>query len=161
MSQDPLQNLSKRKHRHSPRSNSYSEDDAAHGSPKRQKLRHSTVPPSSFWDGLSEVPLCKSALRELDRRNRRRELGQTDATYSSKPTLRRSRRLQIRRAAADARDLRQRANRRLGSPTFQNIIKRIAKDGGFDHTDLRGVNSSHNVPSAKLTGNSVVHPPRR
>jgi hypothetical protein len=53
-------------------SSSSPQDDAPHGSSKRPKFEHSTVPPPAFWDGLSELPLCASTLRELDRRNTRR-----------------------------------------------------------------------------------------
>ncbi|KAI0977544.1 hypothetical protein F4678DRAFT_18190 [Xylaria arbuscula] len=37
--------------------------------PKKQKLSHPARPPPAFWDSLSEIPLTRSALRELDRRN--------------------------------------------------------------------------------------------
>ncbi|KAI0147294.1 hypothetical protein GGR57DRAFT_258624 [Xylariaceae sp. FL1272] len=37
--------------------------------PKKQKLSHPARPPPAFWDSLSEIPLTRSALRELDRRH--------------------------------------------------------------------------------------------
>lgn len=39
-----------------------------HGSSKKPKLYHPLIPPPSFWDSLSAVPLTYNALRELDRR---------------------------------------------------------------------------------------------
>ncbi|KAI0965114.1 hypothetical protein F4678DRAFT_467902 [Xylaria arbuscula] len=36
---------------------------------RKQKLAHPTRPPPAFWDNLSEIPLTRSALQELDRRN--------------------------------------------------------------------------------------------
>ncbi|KAI1318027.1 hypothetical protein F5Y16DRAFT_406466 [Xylariaceae sp. FL0255] len=50
--------------------------------PKKQKLTHPIRPPPAFWDNLSEIPLTRSALRELDRRS---------ATASSPPTTLRPR----------------------------------------------------------------------
>ncbi|KAI1319107.1 hypothetical protein F5Y16DRAFT_391192 [Xylariaceae sp. FL0255] len=38
-------------------------------SPKKQKLTHPIRPPPAFWDKLSEIPLTRTALRELGRRN--------------------------------------------------------------------------------------------
>ena len=103
MSQDPprdqQQSLSKRKHRH-PESSSLPQDHEAYGSSKQRKLRHPTVPPPAFWDGLSTVPLCESALRELDRRYAQRAPAGKDLHVSPEPT-RRSRRLQARRTATD------------------------------------------------------------
>ncbi|KAI3337310.1 hypothetical protein HD806DRAFT_518208 [Xylariaceae sp. AK1471] len=34
-----------------------------------QRFSHPTRPPPAFWDNLSKIPLIRSALRELDRRN--------------------------------------------------------------------------------------------
>ncbi|CEJ90701.1 hypothetical protein VHEMI06464 [[Torrubiella] hemipterigena] len=39
-----------------------------HHTPKQQKNAHPSFPPAIFWDQLSEIPLTKNALRELDRR---------------------------------------------------------------------------------------------
>ncbi|POR38763.1 Uncharacterized protein TPAR_01048 [Tolypocladium paradoxum] len=36
---------------------------------KRRKIHHPDFPPPTFWDNLSEIPLTRNALRELDRRN--------------------------------------------------------------------------------------------
>lgn len=37
--------------------------------PKTGELCHPTQPPPAFWDNLSEIPLTRNALRELNRRN--------------------------------------------------------------------------------------------
>lgn len=42
--------------------------DHNHSAPKQQKSEHPSFPPAIFWDQLSEIPLTKNALRELDRR---------------------------------------------------------------------------------------------
>ncbi|CEJ82667.1 hypothetical protein VHEMI02716 [[Torrubiella] hemipterigena] len=39
-----------------------------HSAPKQQKNAHRCFPPAIFWDQLSEIPLTKNALRELERR---------------------------------------------------------------------------------------------
>ncbi|KAI1321708.1 hypothetical protein F5Y16DRAFT_413634 [Xylariaceae sp. FL0255] len=36
---------------------------------RKQRLIHPLRPPPAFWDNLSEIPLTRSALQELDRRN--------------------------------------------------------------------------------------------
>ena len=136
---DRLQKLSKRKHRHSLEPSPSTQDDAGYWSSKRQKVEHPTVPPPSFWDSLSELPLCASALRELDRRNKHRELRRKDAAVPSKSKPRRSQRLQSRRATID--DDRLLADRflRRCSPTTLTEVRRLAKYGGPDLTKLRGV----------------------
>ncbi|KAF5020097.1 hypothetical protein F66182_7885 [Fusarium sp. NRRL 66182] len=137
LSQDPPrdqhQNLSKRKHRQ-PESSPSPRDDEAHGSSKRRKLQHPTVPPPAFWDGLSTVPLCASALTELDRRNARRALAGKDLSEST----RRSRRLRARRSAADDGHLL--TDLFLGRCSAKSLkgIKGLARHGGPDLTELRG-----------------------
>ena len=125
------------------------DDDAARGSVKRQKLGHPTVPPPSFWDRLSEVPLCRSALRELDRRNKQRDPGRENAKVDPDSIHRRSRRLRARRiaarrTAADDNDHRQPADRFLShcAPTILKRVRRLATHGGPDLTDLRGVSNT-------------------
>ena len=141
-----------RKHRRSPSSSVSSDDAAAHRSAKRQRVAHPTVPPPAFWDGLSEVPLCASALRELDRRNKERESARENAKVAPDTTRRRSHRLRAGRTAADHDDRRQPAEQFLSrcvTPSSKEI-RRSAKHGGPSLTDLRGVGnvlSSTPMPS--------------
>lgn len=103
---------------------------------KRQKLIHSSYPPSSdFWDSLSKIWLTKHALRELDRRNAR-------VIYSTS-------RQQVRRPATRSFIAASKNNRALlqhpstflrnCSPQIFEDVKRLARHGGPNLSDLRGV----------------------
>jgi hypothetical protein len=136
---DRQQSFNKRKHQH-PETSSSPQVDKAHGSSKRRKLRYPTVPPPAFWDALSTVPLCASALRELDRRNARRALARKDLHVSPEPT-RRSRRLRARRVATDSGLLPADQFLRRCSPKTLKGIRGLSKLGGPDLTELRGVST--------------------
>ncbi|KAK3321448.1 hypothetical protein B0T19DRAFT_445206 [Cercophora scortea] len=99
-------------------------DGGQHHQPKRQKPRHPTRPPPSFWDNLSEVPLTKSALHELDRRNRER--ARSVRRLSREPA-----RGPVTRSAA-AKPL----PRPL--PVDRERVRSFARQGGPDLSGLRG-----------------------
>ncbi|KAK5651051.1 hypothetical protein OQA88_1055 [Cercophora sp. LCS_1] len=80
-----------------------------HQPKKQKKLSHPARPPPSFWDNLSEIPLTKSALHELDRRNRN----------SAHPVT--------RRVTAE-----------LLARRVPICLKRFARQGGPDLSHLRG-----------------------
>ena len=105
---------------------------------KRQKLNHPTTvsqPPSAFWDSLSKIWLTKSALRELNCRNSQpissqpRSQSRRPVTRNFFAELKRSRR--VTQSASDfLRHL---------EPGISKDIKRFARNGGPDLSDLRGV----------------------
>ncbi|KAI0423504.1 hypothetical protein F5Y09DRAFT_336530 [Xylaria sp. FL1042] len=76
----------------------------------RERPAYPTQLPPTFWDKLSEVPLTKNALRELERRKPRRSGTQPNT--------------------AQCFD--------YCSPTERERIKRFARAGGPDLSDLRG-----------------------
>lgn len=89
-----------------------------HRPPKRQKVCHPAVPPSRFWDDLSEIPLTRNALRELSNRNAKVShcspaIQTCCETSCHQPTD-------------------------LLSPTDLRRITRFARHGGPDLKDLRG-----------------------
>lgn len=94
-------------------------------SPKRQKVCHPAVPPSRFWDHLSEIPLTRNALRELGNRNAKVSHG-SPATQTCCET-----------------GCHQLTN--LFSPTDLRRITRFARHGGPDLKDLRGVGGYSSV----------------
>ena len=100
---------------------------------KKQKLSHPTHPPPTFWDNLSEIPLTRSALRELDRRD----------TKSARSThsWRHQRARRSARLAANTRSQHLSAADFLGrcTQTCVRRIQRSSKHGGPDLSDLRGV----------------------
>ncbi|KAI0388256.1 hypothetical protein F5Y17DRAFT_249026 [Xylariaceae sp. FL0594] len=115
-------------------------------SPKKQKLAHPIRPPPAFWDNLSDVPLTRSALRELERRN---------AAAASLPTPtvcpRLPRRPVTRRTVSEQKNLActsvQSAAqyiRRCGQ-TERRRIRSFARQGGPDLSDLR---TYHYEPTA-------------
>ena len=69
---------------------------------------------TAFWDSLSRVHLTRSALKELDRRNQLHAGPRQTATVV-RPDLSRT------------------------QPHFASRLKRFARHGGLDLTDLRGV----------------------
>jgi hypothetical protein len=110
---------------------------------KRQKLNHprGSQPPAAFWDNLSKIWLTRRALKEFDRRN-------TQPTPRPDPLpYPRSRRPVTRHTVADwkeeeenweptkpATDVLPRC-----STTCLQEIKLLARHGGPDLSDLRGV----------------------
>ncbi|KAI3326805.1 hypothetical protein HD806DRAFT_551881 [Xylariaceae sp. AK1471] len=80
-----------------------------------EKLNHPARPPPAFWDNLSSIPLINSALRELERRNK----------VDSFPRRPIPRRITTQYLS-------------LISPAQFERIKRFARIGGPDLSDLRG-----------------------
>lgn len=78
---------------------------------KKQKVKHpsGSLLPAAFWDSLSKVWLTHNALRELDRRNT--QISAIQATQSLRPVT-----------SNDGKD-----------------IRRFARQGGPDLSELRGV----------------------
>ncbi|RWA08507.1 hypothetical protein EKO27_g6590 [Xylaria grammica] len=124
-------------------------------SPKKRKLAFPTRPPPAFWDNLSEIPLTRSALRELDRRN----------TAASSPTtaLRPCppRRPRTRRTASEQEAARlsiQPATQYLGRCSQDELgrIRSFARRGGPDLSDIR---AHHYEPTvvASASGMSSGH----
>ncbi|KAI0410622.1 hypothetical protein F5X98DRAFT_381605 [Xylaria grammica] len=124
-------------------------------SPKKRKLAFPTRPPPAFWDNLSEIPLTRSALRELDRRN----------TAASSPTtaLRpySPRRPRTRRTAGEqeaARPSIRPATQYLGRCSQAELgrIRSLARQGGPDLSDIR---AHHYEPTvvASASGMSSRH----
>jgi hypothetical protein len=113
------------------------QDPSQQAGEKRQKLIHnpSRPSPSDFWDGLSKIWLTKDALRELDRRN-------AGVLYSTSH-------LQVRRPATRSFITALKNNRtplqypssflRNCRPEIFKNVKRLARHGGLNLSDLRGV----------------------
>ncbi|KAJ8132966.1 hypothetical protein O1611_g654 [Lasiodiplodia mahajangana] len=80
--------------------------------------------PPAFWDNLSELPLTKNALRELDRRNTQ------DFLHTQSPCPCLPRRPGIQRNTAQCLD--------YCSPTERERIRRFARIGGPNLSVLRG-----------------------
>lgn len=125
-----LQQLRQGAHLHFPGSTPSSIDSAC-----------APVFPPSFWDNLSKVPFCWSAVRELNRRNREQELGQEKIIVSQDSNLRRSHRLRARGAAANKTNSsrHQCVEEILNFATSLEEVRRLSRHGGPDLTDLRGV----------------------
>ncbi|KAK8106991.1 uncharacterized protein PG998_009004 [Apiospora kogelbergensis] len=92
---------------------------------RTRKFCHPTRPPPSFWDDLPELYLERSALRELDRRNQE----QIERIESRKGP--------VTRCAAALERLTP-ADEYLQDPDVLAAVKRFARVGGPDLTDLRG-----------------------
>ena len=110
---------------------------------KRQKSSHpngSQFPPA-FWDNLSKISLTKRALEELDRRN-------TQAALNSRPPHPRSHRSITRRVPAELKKSSQPLTPvvkylcHCGTRDLENI-KQIARHGGPDLSDIRGVSGRY------------------
>lgn len=106
---------------------------------KRQKLDHprGARPPAAFWDNLSKIWLTERALKELDWRNTQ------PAPNSHRSPYRRSHRPVTRHAVAEWK------NKEENQPATDFLtrcstgrledIKLLARHGGPDLSDLRGV----------------------
>ena len=120
---------------------------------KRQKLNDPTTgsqPPAAFWDSLSKIWLTKGALRELNRRNTQ--------SASSQPRLqcRRARQPVTRNFLAKLK-----RNRRVVQSAFDFLrhcepgtskdVKRFARNGGPDLSDLKGVSITRYPPTSTET----------
>lgn len=95
----------------------------------RQKFKHPSRPPPVFWDNLSEVPLIRSAVRELNRRN---------ALSEDKRRPRRGSRQTTQNTSNNSR-CKQPATDKPQDHDLQTRLERFARQGGPDLTDLRGV----------------------
>ncbi|KAI1322074.1 hypothetical protein F5Y16DRAFT_387680 [Xylariaceae sp. FL0255] len=115
---------------------------AAETSPKKQKLTHPTRPPPAFWDNLSEIPLTRRALRELDRRNT------TTASYLRRTLRPPSRRPITRRAARELWPVQTSLHpatqylRRSGQSELKQL-RAFARQGGPDLSELRTIGHVH------------------
>ena len=107
---------------------------------KRQKLNHPTTgsQPSVFWDNLSETWLTRGAVKELNRRNNQPTSSQPRSqhrrarlpvTRNFLAELKRNRR--VTQSASDYLH-------HCGPRTLKDI-KRFARNGGPDLSDLKGV----------------------
>jgi hypothetical protein len=107
--------------------------------PKKQKLNHPTKPPPAFWDNLSEIPLTRNAVQELERR-----------TNEIPRSSRRQSDTQVRRPVAEWKSSHPPTTSylaRCGPPRIQ----RFARLGGPDLSDLRGVCIYQMLSFRKLT----------
>ena len=117
---------------------------------KRQKLNHPTTgsqPPSAFWDNLSKTWLTRGALRELNRRNNQ------PASNQPRSQHRRARRPVTRNFLAELkkdRRVTQSASDFLGHCESETLkdIKRFARNGGPDLSDLKGVSIMRYLPTS-------------
>ena len=117
---------------------------------KRQKLNHPTTgsqPPSAFWDNLSKTWLTRGALRELNRRNTQPALSQPRSQH------RRARRPVTRNFLAELKrnhQVTQSASDYLHhcQPRTLKDIKRFARNGGPDLSDLKGVSITRYLPTS-------------
>ena len=115
---------------------------------KRPKVHPTTgsQPSSAFWDGLSKTWLTKGALRELNRRNNQAVSSQPRSPY------RRARRFVTENFFAQlqkSRPIVQSASeflRHCEPGTIENI-KRFARIGGPDLSDLKGVSITRCPPT--------------
>ncbi|KAK5627856.1 hypothetical protein RRF57_003571 [Xylaria bambusicola] len=103
--------------------------------PLREKERpdYPTQLPPAFWDKLSEVPLTKNALRELERRKTRGPGTQPNTTWCFD----------------------------CCSPTERERLKRFARIGGPDQSDLRGYRYEPSVVLELGMSNRQSHLGRR
>jgi hypothetical protein len=114
----------------------------ASSSPKRHRPHYPSTIPSRFWDNLSKVPLTRNALRELDRRQERRQIAFHNADQEQ-PSVQRLTR-SARRSLAQENHHQQSAGQILGqfSPAHLKNVRRFSSHGGPDLRDLIGVRSS-------------------
>ena len=126
-------------------------DDSDHRSSKKQKLSHPIFPPARFWDHLSEIPLTRNALRELDKRNDK-------ASRSS--GQRRSPRGRTRLNTSTQKKTSNLLANQLLCRCFPNCLDQIkcfASRGGPDLGDIRGVCVDIASLRSVLTASSIVH----
>jgi hypothetical protein len=124
---------------------------------KRQKLNHPTTRsqlPAAFWDNLSKIWLTKTALRELNRRNSR------PASSQPRSQHRRVRRPVTRNFLAELKRNRlvtQSASDFLHhcEPRTLIDIKRFARNGGPDLSELKGVSITR-YPSTSAEADDAI-----
>ena len=140
---------SKKRRRSSSSSPSTNETDR---SPKHPRISYRTSNHSTFWDGLSKIPLCPAALREFNCRTRKQ------TATALVPHRRRSRRLAVRRPTA-GNDHPPPIVEFLNqcSKTSLHSVKNLARHGGPDLADLRGVSVRAFAYFGKLTRGSILH----
>ncbi|KAI1318491.1 hypothetical protein F5Y16DRAFT_391888 [Xylariaceae sp. FL0255] len=117
---------------------------AAETSPKKQKLTHPTRPPPAFWDNLSEIPLTRRALRELDRRNT------TTASYLRRTLRPPSRRPITRRAARELWPV---------QASLQPATQYLRRSGQFELKQLRAFARQGGPDLSELRAEGHVHEP--
>lgn len=113
------------------------EDDPDHRSSKKQKLSHPAFPPARFWDHLSEIPLTRNALRELNERNDKVSRGS-----GQRSGQRRSPRGRTRLSTSTQKKTSHLLADKFLCRCFPNCsdqIKCFASRGGPDLRDVRGV----------------------
>jgi hypothetical protein len=120
----------------------------------KQKLNHPNGyhPPAAFWDNLSKIWLTRRALEEFDRRN-------TQPTHRSRSDCR-----VTRRAVAEWKDKKENWEPIQPAADFLTCcsggcldeIKLLARHGGPDLSDLRGVCIAGLPALAMLTVLSLV-----
>lgn len=121
------------KRRHS---SSSSLDDTSCHLPKKLKLHYPPFPPRRFWDGLSEIPLTKNALRALNEENSQESpvvLRHRQHQHRLRPRPRPK--TGIRRQSAD------KIVRNYSEAALARV-KAFARHGGPDLTVIRGVCSN-------------------
>lgn len=101
---------------------------------ERQHLSESPVwqAPPALWDNLSKISVTKRALKELNRRDK--EIGGNSLYSRTRPPLSREFPTVWKRDHCSASDI-------LGSCTAKALrdIGQLARHGGPDNSDLRGV----------------------
>ncbi|KAJ2972662.1 hypothetical protein NUW58_g9139 [Xylaria curta] len=107
---------------------------------KKQRFAYPTRPPSAFWNNLSEIPLTRSALRELDRRNSE---GLLRSHRLSRPVTRDDISKWLRPAVSTQYQ------------DQQTHLKRFARQGGPDLTDLRSSNQGRRKRGSASISNST------
>ncbi|TFB07650.1 hypothetical protein CCMA1212_000745 [Trichoderma ghanense] len=108
-------------------------------STKRHRPHYPSTIPSRFWDNLSKVALTRNALRELDRRQEKRQIASPSADQERPRVSRLTR--STRRSLARQEYRTQSADQLLGqfSPACLKEIRRFSSHGGPDLSDLIGV----------------------
>ncbi len=108
---------------------------------KKRRLSHpsGSQPAAAFWDNLSKIWLTKRALRELDRRNTQSAPSPPRPSYQRRPH-----RPVTRRALAELKNNCRPTQSAADflchcAPRCLKDIKRFARHGGPDLSDLRGV----------------------
>lgn len=133
-----LQFYNPRKRRHSERSLPQQNKCPQHISKKQKRIHPSGSQfPSTFWDNLSTIDLTTRALKELNQRNTRAALNSRRSSSQSRRPITRRLLTELKNSSpplipADC------YIRHCGTIALKNI-KKTAKHGGPDLSDLRGV----------------------
>lgn len=126
---------------------------------KRLKLNYPTTrsQPPAFWDNLSKIWLTKRALRELNRRNSQ------SASNQSRSQYRQARRPVTRNFLAELKETGRITQStsdflRHCEPETLKDIKRFARNGGPDFSDLKNVNITK-YPSTNAETDNILKLP--